>query len=142
MTYSRRSEAKGNSGQTAGWNREHIWCNSYGIDSKKPAYTDLFNLLPADWSVNSSRGNLFYDYSDSDDSKYKVPGFHEAPLTLRKLAERMEGEEIVGRDVSHVGPDGMEIVSETTGFIKDTNGNTCGAWEIEEVDDKIRITTT
>jgi hypothetical protein len=45
----------------------------------------------------------------------------------------MDGEEIVGRDVSHVGPDGMEIVSETTGFIKDTNGNTCGKWHIKEV---------
>ena len=83
LSYSRRSEAKGNSGQTTGWNREHIWCNSYGIDSNEPAYTDLFNLLPADWNVNSSRGNLFYDSSDSDDSSYKVPGFHEAPLTSR-----------------------------------------------------------
>ena len=66
---------------------------------------------------------------------------HELAKCLREVAERMDGEEIVGRDVSHVGPDGMEIVSETTGFIKDTNGNTCGKWHIKEVDGKTRITS-
>ena len=31
LIYSRRSEAISNFGTSSGWNREHLWCNSYGI---------------------------------------------------------------------------------------------------------------
>ena len=55
LIYSRRSEAISNFGTTSGWNREHLWCNSYGIDKRGPAYSDLHNLKPADASVNSAR---------------------------------------------------------------------------------------
>lgn len=42
------------------WNREHLWPQSYGI-RVHPAKTDLHNLVPADQTVNSSRGNKFFD---------------------------------------------------------------------------------
>lgn len=42
-------------------NTEHLWPNSYGIDDGSPAYGDLFNLRPCNASVNSTRGNEYYD---------------------------------------------------------------------------------
>lgn len=42
-------------------NTEHLWPNSYGIDDASPAYGDLFNLRPCNASVNSTRGNEYYD---------------------------------------------------------------------------------
>jgi len=81
LIYSRRSEAISNFGTTSGWNREHLWCNSYGIDKRGPAYSDLHNLKPADASVNSARSNKIYDTSDTSDAKYQKPGHPEAKLT-------------------------------------------------------------
>ncbi len=81
LIYSRRSEAISNFGTTSGWNREHLWCNSYGIDKRGPAYSDLHNLRPADASVNSARSNKIFDTSDTDDAKYQKPGHPEAELT-------------------------------------------------------------
>ena len=83
LIYSRRSEPAENFGITSGWNREHLWPNSYGIDKVDPAYSDLHNLRAADWSVNSSRSNLFYDSSDETDEKYKNPAHSEAPNATR-----------------------------------------------------------
>ena len=37
LIYSRRSDPKSAFGVTGGWNREHVWPNSYGIDSRQPA---------------------------------------------------------------------------------------------------------
>ena len=42
------------------WNREHLWPQSYGV-RVNPAKTDLHNLVPADQTVNSSRGNKIFD---------------------------------------------------------------------------------
>ena len=81
LIYSRRSEAISNFGTTSGWNREHLWCNSYGIDKRGPAYSDLHNLKPADASVNSARSNKIFDTSDTRDAKYQKPGHPEAKLT-------------------------------------------------------------
>ena len=81
LIYSRRSEAISNFGTSTGWNREHLWCNSYGIDKRGPAYSDLHNLKPADASVNSARSNKIYDNSDIRDPKYQKPGHREAKLT-------------------------------------------------------------
>ena len=53
LVYARRSEPKSTFGLTTGWNREHLWANSYGIDSREPAYCDLHNLRAADATVNS-----------------------------------------------------------------------------------------
>ena len=81
LIYSRRSEAILNFGTSNGWNREHIWPNSYGIDKRGPAYSDLHNLQPADASVNTSRSNKIYDFSDTKDTKFKNPGHSEAKMT-------------------------------------------------------------
>jgi endonuclease I len=80
LIYSRRSEAKTNFALPIGWNREHLWPNSYGIDSRLPAYSDLFNLRPEDATVNSARGNKFFDQSNTNDPAYRRPAHPEAPL--------------------------------------------------------------
>jgi len=82
LIYSGFSTAKTNFNSTNQfvWEREHLWPNSYGIDSRGPAYSDLHNLRPIDSNVNASRGNKFYDYSDPADRNYRFPAFPEAPL--------------------------------------------------------------
>ncbi|MGL1959130.1 MAG: ExeM/NucH family extracellular endonuclease [Colwellia sp.] len=48
------------------WNREHVWAKSHGFPSRSAyAYTDIHHLRPTDISVNSSRGNLDFDFSDT-----------------------------------------------------------------------------
>ena len=48
------------------WNREHSWPKSHGFSSSSAeAYTDIQHLRPSDITVNSSRGNLDFDYSDA-----------------------------------------------------------------------------
>ncbi len=81
LLYEQRSEPKTNFGTTTGWNREHQWPDSYGLDDIRPSYTDLFNLRAEDANVNSARGNKFYDISDTNSPGYKKPGHAEAPLT-------------------------------------------------------------
>ena len=81
LIYSQRSEPIANFGTSSSWNREYIWCNSYGIDKRGPAYSDLHNLRPADASVNSARSNKIFDTSDNRDAKYQKPGHPEAKLT-------------------------------------------------------------
>jgi endonuclease I len=83
LIYSRRSEAISKFGTPSGWNREHVWPNSYGIDNRSPAYSDLHNLQPADASVNISRSNKIYDFSDTKDSMFKKPGHPEAKMTRK-----------------------------------------------------------
>lgn len=78
--YSRRSDPASSFGLTTGWNREHLWPNSYGLDDREPAYSDLHNLRAADANVNSARGNKFYDLSDTGSGGYKFPAHTEAPL--------------------------------------------------------------
>jgi endonuclease I len=43
------------------WNREHVWCNSYGLLDSGVDYSDCFNLRPADPGVNTDRNNEYYD---------------------------------------------------------------------------------
>lgn len=81
LIYSRRLESVGTFGQSAGWNREHLWPNSYGLDEVQPAYSDLHNLRAADMNVNSARGNKLYDESDRTDPRFKEPAHAEAPAT-------------------------------------------------------------
>lgn len=78
--YSRQSEPASSFGLTTGWNREHLWCDSYGLDGREPAYSDLHNLRAEDMNVNSARGNKFFDISDTNSSSYKFPAHVEAPL--------------------------------------------------------------
>ncbi|MCU0772842.1 MAG: endonuclease [Verrucomicrobia bacterium] len=77
LIYSRRSEPKTT---WPAWNREHLWPNSYGLDDVQPAYSDLHNLRAADQNVNSSRGNEFYDWSDTNSASFAFPAHPEAPL--------------------------------------------------------------
>ncbi|MEP7015121.1 MAG: endonuclease [Verrucomicrobiota bacterium] len=53
-------------GSTGTWDREHLWPQSFGIialNSNSRAKSDLFNIRPINVSVNSSRGNKYYDIS-------------------------------------------------------------------------------
>ena len=79
LIYSKRSDSSSNC-CSSGWNREHLWPNSYGIDSKGPAYSDIHALRPCDSNVNSSRGNKHFDESDPDSRYYKFPSHPEALL--------------------------------------------------------------
>ena len=80
LLYAQRSEPKSSFGLTAGWNREHLWPNSYGLDDVEPAYSDLHNLRAEDAHVNSSRGNKYYDVSDTNNASYVFPANTDAPL--------------------------------------------------------------
>ena len=77
LIYSRRSNLL----DVSDVNREHLWPNSYGLDSVPPAYSDLHNLKPCDSNVNSSRGNKVYDVSDRNADSFRTPGHAEAPGT-------------------------------------------------------------
>jgi uncharacterized protein len=72
LWYTARSQAKASNGSGAAssnpdnWNREHSWPKSHGFpDESQLAHTDIHHLRPTDISVNSSRGNLDFDNSDS-----------------------------------------------------------------------------
>ena len=86
-------------GLTTGWNREHLWPNSYGIDSREPAYSDLHNLRAADATVNSARGNKLYDVSDTNSPGYKVVGHAEAPL-ISTDSDSWEPPDVVKGDIA------------------------------------------
>lgn len=66
-------------GDTTGWNREHMWAQSYGLDGVEPSYSDLFNLRACDANVNSSRGNKYYDTTTTNGTGYAFPAHIEAP---------------------------------------------------------------
>jgi endonuclease I len=65
-------------GDTGTWDREHLWPQSYGItvfNSNSRAKRDLFDLRPINVSVNSSRGNKYYDISTPPVTTYPgAPG--------------------------------------------------------------------
>jgi len=79
LIYSGFTDYKTNFGNP-GVEKEHMWPNSYGIDSIQPSYSDLFNLRAIDSNVNSSRGNKYYDISDTNNANYRFPAHIEAPL--------------------------------------------------------------
>lgn len=83
LVYSGLDDLKANFGTATGWNREHLWPDSYGIDGAGPAYSDLFHLRACDATVNSSRGNLPFDHSRVSDGNYRAPAHIEAPGTSR-----------------------------------------------------------
>ncbi len=80
LIYSTRSDPGTKFNAADGWNREHLWCNSYGLDSIEPAFSDLFNLRPEDVNVNSARRNKYYDTSSTNDLNYSNPATPEALL--------------------------------------------------------------
>lgn len=64
---------------TTGWNREHLWPNSYGLDDVEPSFSDLHNLRACDANVNSARGNKWYDLSSAAEGGIRSPAHAEAP---------------------------------------------------------------
>jgi predicted extracellular nuclease/endonuclease I len=91
LFYKGTSQAKSTNGSGSqstnqdNWNREHVWAKSHGFSSSSlTAYTDILHLRPTDISVNSSRGNLDFDFSDS--------ALTEAP------ANRIDGDSFEPRD--------------------------------------------
>lgn len=49
LIYTRESKTPADwiNNSSDGWNREHMWPNSLGIDKQYPAYTDLHHYVPA-----------------------------------------------------------------------------------------------
>lgn len=78
LIYAHTTLPAANFGDTGGWNREHLWPNSYGLDDVEPAFSDLHNLRACDSNVNSARGNKWFDRST--DENFKNPAHVEAPL--------------------------------------------------------------
>ncbi|MBQ9784347.1 MAG: endonuclease [Clostridia bacterium] len=57
--------------QWNGWNREHVWPQSLGGNTKTGGGADLHHIRPSDSGVNSSRGNKKYGESGTNaTSKY------------------------------------------------------------------------
>lgn len=67
LLYTGRSEPKSHNGTDPdGWNREHVWAKSHGdFGTTMGAGTDLHHIRPADVTVNSSRNNKNFDFSDN-----------------------------------------------------------------------------
>jgi endonuclease I len=87
LLYSRRSEPRSNFVRSppqnaTEWNREHLWPDSRGILGEGPDYSDLFNLRPADVTVNSDRANLAFEETEPT-AGMVVPGSPEAPQSSR-----------------------------------------------------------
>ena len=76
-------------GKTSGWNREHLWPKSYGVGYSGPDFSDLHHLRPADWGVNSARGNkLFGPCFDADSPDCSSPANKEAAEDTESDKER------------------------------------------------------
>ena len=72
-------QGSGGSGAEA-FNREHLWPRSYGVGTSGSDNTDIHHLVPTYVSVNSSRGNKYFDYSDPEADGYSSPAYELAPL--------------------------------------------------------------
>ncbi|XP_078165965.1 uncharacterized protein LOC144560598 [Carex rostrata] len=75
--YSQRVVSKQLAGKPEGWNREHLWPRSYGLQ-KGSARTDLHNIRPADVNVNSARGNKYYGECNTTSTRCLRPATREA----------------------------------------------------------------
>jgi len=51
------------------WNREHSWPQSYGADSSLKPGADFHHLFPANPTVNSTRSNLPFDWSNPNEAE-------------------------------------------------------------------------
>jgi endonuclease I len=155
LLYAVRSQQKDSFAQTGGWNREHMWPNSYGLDDRHPAYSDLFNLRPEDENVNSARGNKFYDVSDTNSIGYRLPAHAEAPLCSTDADSWEPPDALKGdiaramfyMDVRYEGSSGEPdlILTEDTGRIASTTNfmgrlSTFLAWHaVDPVSDTERL---
>lgn len=67
-----------NDTSSSGWNREHVWPKSYGVDYSGADYTDLHHLRASDWNVNSARGNKYFGNCDARNTGCSSPAHSEA----------------------------------------------------------------
>ncbi|HEX5563324.1 MAG TPA: endonuclease, partial [Sporosarcina sp.] len=85
LFYSGESRSKDKNGGNVGdWNREHVWAKSHGdFGTTVGPGTDIHNLRPTDVQVNSTRGNLDFDYGGSSvkgcDGCFKTANSWEPP---------------------------------------------------------------
>ena len=81
-----------NQANTDYWNREHIWPQSKGLKGNL-SRRDLYNIVPADSSVNSSRGNKYFDYASCP---------HKECADCRTDSQRWEPPDDVKGDVARI----------------------------------------
>ena len=53
-----------------GYNREHVWPQSYGADPGSPAHSDLHHIFACDSNVNSARSNQPFGECEEDCSSH------------------------------------------------------------------------
>ena len=82
-------DAVDDQGISTGWNREHSWPKSFGIEFSGPDYSDLMALYAADWNVNSARSNLYFDNCPTSDG-CTSPAHPEAEATTAKDSNRFQ----------------------------------------------------
>lgn len=73
LLYSNANLPKSSFNIGGGWNREHVWPRSDGVNDDGPDYSDLHHLFPSKETVNSLRGNLPFDESDNLESDPFAP---------------------------------------------------------------------
>ena len=99
--YTQRNVSVDLSGDTDGWNREHIWPKSYGVGYDGPDTSDLHALRPADWGVNSARSNRFFDVCDSSiDVGCASPAHPDAASSTAKDGVRFQPPTSVRGDIA------------------------------------------
>jgi endonuclease I len=150
--YSGFSVPKSTPLDSTGWNREHMWPRSRGNgDHLGPDDSDLFHVVPADATVNTQRGNLYYDLSSATDGGIVDPAHPEAPLCTRDsdswqpipsqrgdiaramfyMAVRYDGTEPNTQD--------MELVGRSPSGPQMGNLNTLLAWHIADPPDAAEL---
>lgn len=92
-----------NGGGTTQWNREHTWAKSMGnFGTAKGPGTDLHHLRPTDVTVNSARGNLYFDNGGTvyiDASRY---GGGDGTTNCKKDGDSWEPRDEVKGDVARM----------------------------------------
>ncbi|MEP0174009.1 MAG: ExeM/NucH family extracellular endonuclease [Paraglaciecola sp.] len=122
-----------NGGDIGDWNREHSWPSSHGFgDDSFEAYTDIHHLRPSDVTINSTRGNLDFDDSDSEISA--APGnfvdsdSFEPRDDIKGDVARMMFYMDTRYEGADVTPD-LEVVNDYTDTSSEQIGLLCRLWE-------------
>jgi len=112
------------------WNREHVWAKSHGFPSSSAhAYTDIHHLRPSDISVNSARGNLDFDFSDSVLSEAPANKVDSDSFEPRDVVKGDVARMIFYMDSRYQGVDGstpdLEVVNRLTSVGEAKLGKFC-----------------
>ena len=84
LIYSQRAEPAATQGVAWGWNREHLWPQSFGVGASGADTSDLHALRPADWNVNAARGNLPFSWCNNSTPCRDIPAHPEAANSTGK----------------------------------------------------------